>query len=425
MSVERATSGTGEPALGGAKAWAVWGLAVAFVVYYFGMQTGYSIVNPSVQKDHGLTVSQIGVLAATYTWVYAACQFFSGALLDRLGARVVLLPAIALVTLGAFVFANAHGFEMLLLSQFILAVGACAGFVGAGYVGGQWFGMAKFSFMFGLVQFAASISSAFSQNLISLALGHWQWQALFNLAGVLGIALFALGVLFIHNPKPMTGSSGRGMGAFIGSVVGDILRVAKIGHVWQAALIGSLLFGAMLAMGVVWAPKLLIVRGLDPAVANVAASFIWIGLAAGCLVAPRWSDKVKRRKMPILVGILIQLLAFLGLVYAPDSGTAGMMALCAAFGFGNAAHMLTFSTAADVVAPTQIGTVSALVNGLMFLVGGIMISRPGLRVEAAVAAGIERGLEFAQYAAWPLTAGLILALVMGLFMKETYPTGSR
>ena len=52
----------------------------------------------------------------------------------------------------------------LLLSQLIIAVGACSGFVGAGYIGGQWFGMAKFSFMFGLVQFAASFFSAFNQK---------------------------------------------------------------------------------------------------------------------------------------------------------------------------------------------------------------------------------------------------------------------
>jgi len=33
--------------------------------------------------------------------------------------------------------------------------------------------------------------------------------------------------------------------------------------------------------------------------------------------------------------------------------------LCFAFGVGNAAHMLAFSTAADVVKPRQIGTSAA------------------------------------------------------------------
>jgi hypothetical protein len=36
------------------------------------------------------------------------------------------------------VFANANSYAMLLLSQVIIAIGSCIGFVGAGYIGGQW-----------------------------------------------------------------------------------------------------------------------------------------------------------------------------------------------------------------------------------------------------------------------------------------------
>ena len=155
--------------LGGAMAWWVWTLAVIFVVFLFSFQTGYAIVNSSVQKDLSLTVPQVSTIAAIYTWAFAICQFFGGALLDRLGAHKVLPISIGLVTLGIFIFANANSFEMLLLSQVVVAIGSCTGFVGAGYVGGQWFGIAKFSFMFGLVQLMAALTSAFSQNLIGVA----------------------------------------------------------------------------------------------------------------------------------------------------------------------------------------------------------------------------------------------------------------
>jgi sugar phosphate permease len=97
-----------------------------------------------------------------HTWIFALCQFLSGPLLDRMGARRILVPAILLVSIGVFIFANAKDFGMLLMSQALIALGACTGFVGAGYIGGKWFGMAKFSFMFGLVQFAASLFSAFT-----------------------------------------------------------------------------------------------------------------------------------------------------------------------------------------------------------------------------------------------------------------------
>ena len=408
--------------LGGLMAWFVWALAVTFVVYYFSFQTGYAIVNPSVQKDIGLTVSQVATVAAVYTWVFALCQFLSGAMLDRLGAAKIIPVSIALVTCGVFVFANAKSYEALLLSQLIIAVGACSGFVGAGYIGGQWFGFAKFSFMFGLVQFAASFFSAFNQNALSFALSSVPWRELFNLIGFFGIGLFVLGAVFIKDPKPVAASPSEGFVAFFATLARGMLEVAKVPHIWIASAFGAMCFGTLLGLGVVWAPKLLAVRGFDTATANWSASLLWLGLAAGCFSVPRWSDSVKSRKLPMIVCTAVQALALAALLYAPELGSAGAMALCFAFGAGNAAHMLAFSTAADVVTPNRIGTSAAIVNGMMFIVGGIMIQRPGVRIGWGIEAGIERGtLELAQYAGWPMMVALIVALGIALAMRETYP----
>jgi MFS family permease len=407
--------------LGGARAWFVWALAVTFVVYYFSFQTGYAIVNTSVEKDIGLSVSQVATVAAVYTWVFALCQFLSGALLDRLGAGRILPISIALVTIGIFVFANAENYGTLLLSQLIIAVGACSGFVGAGYVGGQWFGMAKFSFMFGLVQFAASFFSAFNQNLLSLALTSIPWRELFNFIGLFGIGLFVVGAIFIRNPTPVVRPT-ESFTAFFAAVAKGMAEVAKIPHVWVAAAFGALCFGVMLGLGVVWAPKLLAARGFDAATANWSTSLLWLGLAAGCFVVPKWSDMIKRCKLPIIVGIAVQILALALLLYLPELNAIAAMVLCFAFGFGNAAHMLAFSTAADVVKPSQIGTSAAIVNGIMFIVGGIMISRPGVRIGLGIETGIEpKSLEIAQYASRPLMLAIIVALAVAFAMRETYP----
>lgn len=407
--------------LGGARAWFVWALAVTFVVYYFSFQTGYAIVNSSVQQDIGLSVSQVAIVAAVYTWVFALCQFLSGALLDRLGAGKILPVSIALVTIGIFVFANAQNYGTLLLSQLIIAVGACSGFVGAGYIGGQWFGMAKFSFMFGLVQFAASFFSAFNQNLLSLALTSIPWRELFNFIGLFGIGLFILGAVFIRNPTPIVRPP-ESITAFFAAVAKGMVEVAKIPYVWVASAFGALCFGVMLGLGVVWAPKLLAARGFDAATANWSTSLLWLGLAAGCFVVPKWSDMIKNRKLPIIVGIAVQILALALLLYLPELNSIAAMVLCFAFGLGNAAHMLAFSTAADVVKPSQIGTSAAIVNGIMFIVGGIMISRPGARIGLGIDAGIEpKSLEIAQYAARPLMVAIVLALAIAFAMRETYP----
>ena len=413
----------GAPVLGGPRAWGVWLIAVFFVVYYFSFQTGYSIVNASVQDDVGLSIAQVGIIAAVYTWLFAIFQFLSGPLLDRVGARKVLLPAIVLVTIGVFLFAGANSFGVLLLSQAFIALGACAGFVGAGYVGGTWFGWARFSLMFGLVQFSASLFSAFNQNMLSWALTAIEWRGLFNYVGGFGVVLFVIALLWLRDPAPVVISGARGIGAFLTSVFRSMTRVSKSPMVWVAAAFGSLCFGVMLALGVVWGPKLMMVRGLEEGTANFASSLLWLGLASGCFITPWISDKLGRRKVPVIIGMVIQVVALSLLLYAPPLGVGINMMLCFAFGFGNSVHMLAFSSAADVVESEIIGTSAAIVNGIMFIFGGIMISRPGLRIGLGQAEGlVPASLELAQFAARPLIISISLALIIALFMRETHPT---
>jgi predicted MFS family arabinose efflux permease len=290
-------------------------------------------------------------------------------------------------------------------------------------VGGQWFGMAKFSFMFGLVQFVAALTSAFTQNLIAFSLRHLGWRELFNGVGVFGIALFVLGAIFIRNPRPVEGGGlSEGIGAFFLSVVKGMAQVARIPHVWIASINGAALFGAMLSLGVVWAPKLLMVHGIEQSTANLGASMLWLGLAVGSPLVTMWSDRIRRRKLPIVVGTVVQLACMLALLYVPSMGTGLGITLCFVFGAANAVHMLAFSTAADVVEPSQIGTSAAIVNGIMFILGGVLIARPGVLGSRALEGGLEPGtLELAQYAGRPLVVALVLALVLALFMKETYP----
>jgi predicted transporter len=118
----------------------------------------------------------------------------------------------------------------------------------------------------------------------------------------------------------------------------------------------------------------------------------------------------------------VTLASLLALLYVPNTGRGLAIILCLTLGFASACNMLAFSTVADVVKHSQIGTSAAIVNGITFLLGGILISRPGVRIGLGIEAGIEpRTLALAQYASWPLLAALAIALALAVSMKETYP----
>jgi MFS family permease len=333
------------------------------------------------------------------------CQLFGGALLDRLGSRKVLPLSIGLVTAGVFAFANATSYGMLLLSQIIVAVGSCTAFVGAGYIGGQWFGMARFGVMFALVAVCSSLTSAFALNLFEAVLGFITWRTLFNIYGVIGIVLLVLSAVYVRNPAPVARKMNKGLGAFFTSVTGDIVQVGRIGHVWIASM-----------------PKVLMVHGLSQSEAGFVSSLLWVGSAAGNLVFPRWSEWIESRKLPMILGSAMVLSCLLALLYIPGVGRGLAIILCVTLGVASAANMLAFTTVADVMKPSQIGTSAAVVNGITFLLGGILISRPGTRIGAGIEAGIEpKSLALAQYASWPLLIALVIAVALAFLMKETYP----
>lgn len=116
------------------------------------------------------------------------------------------------------------------------------------------------------------------------------------------------------------------------------------------------------------------------------------------------------------------LACLLGLLYIPSINTPLAAALCFVLGFSSASHMLTFTTVADVMKHSQIGTSAAIVNGVTFIVGGILISRPGVRIGLGIDAGIEpKSLAIAQYASRPLVIALVIAFALPFLMRETYP----
>jgi MFS family permease len=164
------------------------------------------------------------------------------------------------------------------------------------------------------------------------------------------------------------------------------------------------------------------VHGFSEGTSNFGAAVLWLGLAAGSAVVPQWSDAIRKRKLPIIVCAIVQLLALLALLYLAGIGLIFAYILCFLFGFANAAHMLAFSTAADVVPSNQLATSAALVNSIMFIVGALLMSRPGVRIGLAVEAGYTpASLPLAQYASLPIIIACVLALLIALLMRETYP----
>jgi MFS family permease len=210
---------------------------------------------------------------------------------------------------------------------------ACGAFVGAGFIGGQWFGLAKYSVMFGLVQVVSSTASSFSQNLIGAGLDQMHWRAFFNGYAVFGILLAILDFIFIRNRTPATGIGEEGFGAFLASVVKDTISVGRMPHIIVVSIMSATTFATWLSVGVIWARRLLeSVYGFDPGWATFGGSLVFLGMAVGSAFVPWLSDIIQKRKPLMILGAAVQLQCLLAILYVPSPSLAFALAACFIFG---------------------------------------------------------------------------------------------
>jgi MFS family permease len=404
--------------IGGPEAWTIWVLATIFVVWLFAIQTGYGIVSPDIQRDADLTIGQVSLAASIYTLAFAICQFFSGSLLDRYGTRPLLAIGVALVTAGAFLFAATTSFATLALAQVVLAIGSSFGFVGAGYVGGKWFDGAKYGLMFGLVQMFASLGSAVGQPAISALLGVMSWQAVLAGFGAFGVLLFIAFVFVVRNPVSTPEEIAAAKAAHAGKnvfaeIFADLGACFRNRQVVLSALFAGTSFGTMLAVGVLWGPRVQEARGAGVGFAAVLSALAWLGLAFGAPLVNVVSNRWHSRKRPAVVGLVLQACAVALFIYGPSNGAGASAVVMFAVGLLAGTHMLGFTIAGESVAPNLIGSSAAIVNGVCFIVGGILEAVPGRLLPAENA-----NLSDYQGALWIMPAVLVLGALCALGLRE-------
>lgn len=398
--------------IGGGRAWLVWALATAFVVWVFAIQSGYAIVSPSIERDASLTVGQIGLAASIYTWVFAVMQFFSGPLLDRFGPRPLSAIAVGLVTIGAFLYAMTSSFATLALAQVVLALGASFGFVGAGFIGGKWFPTARFGLMFGLVQTCASVGTALCQQTMSILLGSTSWQALLAGLGVIGVFLTLAFVLFVRNPRLPDVFFPVPQPPLLPTIARDLRACVSNSQVVISAFVAAASFATLLAFGVLWGARVVEARGLPVSQAATCSALLWLGLALGAPLINILSDRLNNRRTPAVAALLLQAVLVCVLLYAPFSGFFFEAGLMFVLGVCSSGHMLGFTVAGESVTPNLIGTSASFVNGVCFIVGGIFVAVPSDFIPS------QATLANYQSVLWIMPAMLMVAAFAGLGIRS-------
>lgn len=416
--------------LGGPKAWLVWILATLFVIAGFAFQTAYGVTSTQIASDLSLTLAQVGILGTTYTWAVAMLQLFSGSVMDRVGIRILAWVSLFSVV-GGFAYANAGSFEVLILSNICIAVGHAFAFVGAGMVGGKWFGWRRFGFMFALVQAAGAFGSFFNQNVTRYIVEDYGWSFSLNAIAVIILTISILMLLFMREPRlpDLEKPQWTGTKQLLSEVLKSLRHIVVRPHLWLNSVHAGMTFGVHLSVSLVWGPIFLAETGMTVFEAVAISSFAFLGLLFG---APLWvwtSERIKRNKPLAVIPAIFHaaLLAYVILDPSMASKTTFFF-----IGLFAASTAMNYPIAGSLVPESLVGTSSAFVNTMQFFWTGVLMAIPGLALSGAgiwatlvgttgIDAAAHTVADF-QSAMMLLVYAVAIGVVAALLTKESFPS---
>ena len=421
------------------RRWLALAVVVAAYVLSFFHRFAPAGIAPDLAASFQTTAASLGILAATFFYVYTVMQVPTGILVDTLGPRRVLCAGGLCLAGGSLLFGMAQSFEAALVGRTLIGLGASVTFIAMLKVIAVWFDERHFATVVGASMLIGNFGSVLAGAPLSWLAQTAGWRDVFVGVGVLSLALGVLAWVFVRDrpagaggavpPAPTTGDRLKNDAptpTFDRTVIlTGLWRVVKNRATWPAACVNAGLSGSFFAFGGLWAtPFLTQGLGMTRAVATAHLSLYFAGFAVGCLAVGALSDRLRRRK-PVVIGSALVYAAIwpvwlLGIELPPVASYA----LFVLMGLTTASFTLTWACAKEVNPPMLSGMSTSVVNTCGFFAGAVLQPVVGwildVRWSGAMLDGV-RVYASADYR-WgllPIACAAWLGAVAAWFIRET------
>ncbi|EKS28829.1 MFS transporter [Afipia felis] len=166
-----------------------------YLIFYVD-RVNISTAAPFMQKDLGLTATQLGIAFSAFAYPYAFFQIAGGWLGDRLGPRVTLALCGVLVGLSTIWTGFVGGLAALFLSRLALGIGEGPAFPTATRALANWMRPDQRAFAQGITHAFSRAGNALTPPLIAMIVVSFSWRDSFFFLGA--AALIWSAVWFIY-----------------------------------------------------------------------------------------------------------------------------------------------------------------------------------------------------------------------------------
>lgn len=396
------------------------GFALALAAYLIGLfhRAAPAALAGDLAQSFATSAAALGVLAATYYWVYTAMQIPSGVLADTLGPRRLLAGGGVIVAAGGALFALAPSFGAAAGGRVLVALGSSVAFVACLKLVASWYEPRIFATLTGLVVLVGNLSSAAAGGPFAWVLQSLGWrEVLLALAIASLVVAIASWVLVDELPRaPHAAPREAGWRAGLAAVLGNRAT-------WPIFLANFGMGASFLSFATLWAvPFLMDVHGLTRTTAAHHVTVALAVFAASGLVVGAASDRIRRRKVLYAGGAGGLLAAWMPLLVGRTLDAPASYLLFGAMGAAAAGMTLSWACAKEVNAPRFAGISTGVVNMAIFLGPAVMQPVVGwvldLGAQAATRSATHAPEDWRR-ALWALAGAALVGFASAMFVRET------
>jgi sugar phosphate permease len=174
-------------------------LVVAGVVNYVDRAT-LAVANPLIRDDLHLSIADMGYLLSAFLWAYAFAQLPTGAMVDKLGPRLLLTCGLSLWSFAQLLGGLVQSFGQFFSARLLLGVGEAPQFPTGARVVRDWFNPRDRGLATGIFNCASSLGTAIAVPLLTFLMLSFGWRVMFMIMGIAGLAMAAVWYVFYRNP---------------------------------------------------------------------------------------------------------------------------------------------------------------------------------------------------------------------------------
>ena len=348
--------------------WIIWGIAASFFLLDYVQQMAPGAMGPELIKSFHVGAATLGTFSAFYFYSYAVMQIPVGIITDHFGPRRPLVIAAFVVVGGSILFAMSRSMTAVEISRIFTGAGAAFAYVGCLKLVSNWFPASRFATLAGLTSLVGMTGAIIGAAPLADAVIHlgWRGTALMFAAAGGGLAILMRLVIRDHPPGAYRWEDHPEHSRSMAKTREDIGHVLGKPQSWLTGLYITTMNITFTAFGATWGTSFIqTAYHIDKIDAAAAVSMLFVGGLAG---GPFWgwfSDRIRRRRLPMILsaaGALVVMVVILYFPGLPQLSLPATYALLILQGFCCNGLVLGYAVGHDIRPPGSVGISLGFVN---------------------------------------------------------------